>query len=228
MRLALVRRTSAAYAWAMPPSEHLLAFVVTAVIIIGVPGPSVLFVITRSITLGRRAGVATVVGNALGVYVQVIAVAIGLGTIVQESVAAFTVIKLAGAAYLVYLGVKAFLHRRDLEAAIGRPVTPKSIRRIAREGFVVGLANPKSIVAFVALLPQFVDRGAGGVPQQMLVLGGIFFVIALICDSLWALAAGTARGWLTGSSGRLETIGGAGGVTMVGIGASLALTGRRD
>ncbi len=142
--------------------------------------------------------------------------------------AAFTIIKFVGAGYLVFLGVKAFLHRRGLEASLSEPVSPKTVRRIAREGFVVGLANPKSIVAFVALLPQFVDRSAGAVPQQMLILGGIFFVIALICDSAWALAAGTARGWLTGSSRRLATIGGAGGVTMVGIGASLAISGRKD
>jgi threonine/homoserine/homoserine lactone efflux protein len=212
----------------MPPSDHLLAFLLTAFVIIAVPGPSVLFTITRSITLGRRAGLASVLGNALGVYVQVIAVAVGLGTIVQESVAAFTVIKLAGVGYLAYLGIKAFLHRGDLAAALGRPVVAKTIRRLVREGFFVGLANPKSIVAFVALLPQFVDRAAGGVPQQMLILGAMFFVIAVVSDGLWAIAAGTARGWLTGSPKRLSAIGGAGGVTMVGIGASLALSGRKD
>lgn len=212
----------------MPPTEHLLAFLLTSAVIIGVPGPSVLFVITRSITLGRRAGVATVLGNAVGVYVQVILVAFGLGAIVERSVAAFTVIKLVGALYLMYLGVQAFRHRRDLATAVSQPVSPKSVRRIFREGFLVGLANPKSIVAFVALLPQFVDQAAGHVPQQMMMLGAMWFVLALFLDGAWAMLAGTARGWLTGSSRRLEAIGGAGGVTMVGIGASLALSGRKD
>ncbi|WP_210493215.1 LysE family translocator [Patulibacter sp. SYSU D01012] len=212
----------------MPPSDHVLAFLVASAVTIGVPGPSVLFVISRSITLGRRAGVATVVGNALGVYVQVILVAFGLGAIVERSVTAFTVVKIAGALYLMYLGIKAFRHRRDLATAVGQPVTPKTVRRIVREGFLVGLANPKSIVAFMALLPQFVDRAAGGVPQQMLMLGAMWFAIALVLDGAWALLAGTARGWLAGSPKRLEAIGGAGGLTMVGIGASLAFTGRKD
>jgi threonine/homoserine/homoserine lactone efflux protein len=212
----------------MPPTDHMLAFALTAAVIVGVPGPSVLFVVTRSLTLGRRAGVLTVVGNALGVYVQVIAVAFGLGAIVQESVTVFTAIKLVGAAYLVVLGVRAFRHRGELAAALDVPVSPKTQRRIFRDGFVVGLANPKAIVAFVAVLPQFVDRGAGHVPEQLLILGAIFFVIALVSDSAWALAAGTARAWLARSPRRLSAIGGAGGVTMIGIGAGLALSGRKD
>jgi len=212
----------------MPPTEHLLAFLLASALIIGVPGPSVLFVITRSITLGRRAGVATVVGNAFGVYVQVILVAFGLGAIVQRSVAVFTVIKLVGALYLVYLGIQAFRHRGDLATSLNPPVSPKTVRHIAREGFFVGLANPKSIVAFVALLPQFVDPAAGGLPQQFLVLGAMWFALAIVLDGAWALLAGTARGWLTGSSRRLEVIGGASGVTMIGIGAQLALSGRKD
>lgn len=212
----------------MPPTEHLLTFTLTAMVIIGVPGPSVLFVVTRSLTLGRRAGVATVVGNASGVYVQVLGVAFGLGALVERSVAVFTAIKLVGAAYLVVLGVRSFRHRRALADALDVPVSPKTLRRILRDGFVVGLANPKSIVFFAAVLPQFVDRGAGHVPQQLLVLGAIFFVIALVSDSLWAIAAGTAREWLVRSPRRLSAIGGAGGITMMGIGAGLALTGRKD
>lgn len=212
----------------MPPTEHLVAFVLTAAVIIGVPGPSVLFTITRSLTLGRAAGVATVVGNAFGVYVQVIAVAIGLGALVQESATVFTLLKLGGAAYLVYLGVKSWMHRRDLAAALDQEVSTKTLRRILRDGFVVGFMNPKSIVFFAAVLPQFVDRGAGQVPQQLLVLGAIFFAIALVLDGAWAVLAGTARNWLIRSPRRLEAIGGAGGVTMIGIGAGLALSGRKD
>ncbi|MDQ8043890.1 MAG: LysE family translocator [Patulibacter sp.] len=212
----------------MLPTEHLAAFLITSAVIIGVPGPSVLFTISRSIALGRRAGLATVVGNAAGVYVQVIFVAFGLGAIVERSVAVFTVIKLAGALYLMYLGVQAFRHRRNLAGSLDQPVSPKSVRRIIREGFWVGIANPKSIVAFVALLPQFVSEAHGHVPEQMLLLGVMWLAIGLVLDGTWALLAGTAREWFSGSPRRLAAIGGIGGATMVGIGVSLAVSGRKD
>jgi len=210
----------------MLPTDHLLAFVVIAVVLILVPGPSVLFVVTRSLTLGRGAGVATVVGNAAGVYVQVIAVAFGLGALVQESIAVFTVLKLAGAAYLVYLGVQAFRHRRSLADTLYAPVEPKVLRRILADGFVVGMFNPKVIVFFIAVLPQFVDRSGGSVPVQLLLLGVIFCAIALLCDSTWALLAGAARTWLVSSPRRLSAIGGTGGLVMIGLGAGLAVSGR--
>jgi threonine/homoserine/homoserine lactone efflux protein len=210
------------------PTEHLLAFVLVAVVLILVPGPSVLFVVTRSLTLGARAGLATVAGNATGVYVQVVAVAFGIGALVQESIHVFTAIKLIGAAYLVYLGVQTFRHRRSLVAALDAPVERKLARRIFADAFVVGLFNPKVIVFFMAILPQFVDRSAGGVPLQMLLFGAIFCLLALVCDSIWALTAGAARAWLAGSPRRLEAIGGTGGVVMVGLGAGIALTGRKD
>jgi threonine/homoserine/homoserine lactone efflux protein len=211
----------------MLPTEHLLAFVIASAAVIAVPGPSVLFTITRSLTLGRQAGVATVAGNAAGVYLQVIAVAIGLGAVVERSATLFTVIKLAGAAYLVFLGVQAVRHRYALRDALGQSVDPKSLRRILRDGVVVGLMNPKSIVFFAAVLPQFVDPSAGAVPQQLLLLGAMFVGLALVLDSAWAVAAGTARAWLVRSPRRLELIGGAGGVTMIGLGVGLALSGRK-
>jgi threonine/homoserine/homoserine lactone efflux protein len=209
----------------MLPTDHLLAFVLVAFVLIVVPGPSVLFVVTRSLTLGRGAGVATVVGNAAGAYTQVIAVAIGLGTLVQESIVVFTAIKLVGAAYLVYLGVQTFRHRRRLAAALHAPVEPKVLRRILADGFVVGVFNPKVIVFFMAVLPQFVDR-SGSVPLQLLTLGAIFVAIALLCDSAWALLAGTARTWLVASPRRLAAIGGTGGLAIVGLGAGMAVSGR--
>lgn len=212
----------------MLPTGHLVAFVLTAFALIAAPGPSVLFVISRSLTLGRAAGLATVLGNAAGVYVQVIAVAVGVGAVVQESVAVFTAIKLAGDAYLIYLGVQAIRHRRSLADALGAEVEAKSTRRVLREAFIVGVANPKAIVFFAAILPQFVDRSAGQVPIQLLWLGAVFFVIALISDGPWALAAGAARSWLGRSRRRLELIGGTGGLVMIGIGARLALSGRKD
>ena len=210
----------------MLPADHLLAFALLAFVLILVPGPSVLFVVSRSLTLGRGAGVATVVGNATGAYVQVIAVALGLGTLVQESITVFTVIKLCGAAYLVYLGVQAFRHRRSLAQALHAPVAPKVLRRILADGFLVGVLNPKVIAFFMAVLPQFVDREAGPVRAQLLVLGAIFCAIALLSDSIWALLAGAARSWLVTSPRRLAAIGGTGGIVMIGLGAGLAVSGR--
>jgi threonine/homoserine/homoserine lactone efflux protein len=212
----------------MVPASHLLAFALIAFALIIVPGPNVLFIVSRSLMLGRTAGVGTALGGQIGVYVQVAAVAFGVGAMVERSVAVFTVIKLAGAAYLVYLGLQALRHRRALAAALGSQMEPKTIRRILRDGFVVGLTNPKAIVFFVAVLPQFVDRSAGHVPAQMLLLGAIFIAIAVVCDSTWALVAGTARAWLARSPRRMEIIGGTGGLVMIGIGASLAVSGRSD
>jgi threonine/homoserine/homoserine lactone efflux protein len=208
--------------------SHVVAFALLSFILIIIPGPNVLFVVSRSLMLGRAAGVSTALGGQLGVYTQVAAVAFGVGALVERSVALFEVIKLAGAIYLVYLGVQGMRHRRELWAALEAPVEAKSVSRIMRDGFFVGVTNPKSIVFFTAVLPQFIDRSAGNVPTQMLLLGALFMAIAVLCDSTWALAAGTARTWIARSPRRLELIGGAGGLAMIGIGASLALTGRND
>jgi len=210
------------------PTGHLLAFALLSFVLIVVPGPNVLFVISRSLMLGKAAGVGTAVGGQIGVYTQVAAVAFGVGALVEHSVALFTVVKLAGAAYLVFLGVQAVRHRRALGAALEATVERRTLGRILRDGIVVGMSNPKSIVFFAAVLPQFVDRSGGDVPAQMLLLGAVFMAIAVVCDSTWALAAGTARAWIARSPRRLELVGGAGGLAMIGIGASLALTGRKD
>ena len=212
----------------MIPTAHLLAFTVTAFVLIAIPGPSVLFTVSRAITLGRGAGVATVAGNTVGAFTQVVAVAFGIGPLVEQSVALFTVLKLAGAAYLVFLGVQAIRHRRSLAEALGATIERKTAARIVIDGFTVGVTNPKVIVFFAAMLPQFVDRQAGNIPVQIILLGAIFAGIALISDSTWALAAGTVRNWLGRSQRRLELIGGIGGLAMIGIGTRLALTGRND
>ena len=212
----------------MLPTSHLLAFALLSFVLIIVPGPNVLFVVSRSLMLGRAAGVGTAAGGQIGVYLQVVAVAFGVGALVERSVAVFTAVKLAGAAYLVYLGVQAIRHRGSLREALDVAAEPRSFGRILRDGIVVGVSNPKVIVFFAAVLPQFVNRPAGHIPVQMLQLGAVFVAIAVVCDSTWALAAGTARAWLARSPRRLEMVGGAGGLAMIGIGASLALTGRKD
>ena len=212
----------------MPPTAHLLAFTLTAFVLIAIPGPSVLFTVSRAIALGRAAGVATVAGNTVGAFAQVVAVAFGIGPLVERSVAVFTVLKLAGACYLMFLGVQAIRHRRSLAAALGAEVERKTTVKMMADGFAVGATNPKVIVFFAAMLPQFVDRQAGHVPVQIIALGAIFAGIALLSDSIWALAAGTVRAWLSGSPRRLEALGGTGGLLMIGIGARLAFTGRSD
>ena len=209
--------------------SQFLAFTLLATAIIAVPGPSVLFTIGRALSVGRREALLTVAGNAVGIYLQAIAVAVGIGVVVERSIVVFTVIKFAGAAYLVFLGVQAIRHRRGVTEALAQGIpTVLPSHRVLRDGVVVGATNPKNIVFFVVALPQFTDPDAGGVPLQMLLLGAVFVVIALVLDSVWALVASTARAWFARSPRRLERIGGTGGLMMIGLGASIAVTGRRD
>jgi threonine/homoserine/homoserine lactone efflux protein len=211
----------------MVDAHTLAGFVLASFILVVIPGPSVLFVISRGVTLGRKAAVLTVLGNELGLLVQALAVAAGIGAIVQRSVVAYEVLRLAGAAYIVYLGIQAIRHRRALSTVLDATSVRAPID-IVREGFTVGVTNPKSIVFLTAVLPQFVDPDGVSVPLQMVALGVIFVVVAFVSDSAWGLLAGTARAWLSGQPHRLERLGGAGGLMMIGLGTHLALTGRRD
>jgi threonine/homoserine/homoserine lactone efflux protein len=170
----------------------------------------------------------TVVGNAIGEYVQVIAVAFGVGALAERSVAVFTAMKLLGGAYLIYLGVKTFRERRSLAAALAAPTAPRSDRRAFLEGWSVGVTNPKTVVFLAAILPQFVDRGTGNVPVQILLLGAVFAAIAVASDTIWAMAAGGVRLWFARSPRRLELIGGAGGLAIAAVGAGLLVSGRKD
>jgi threonine/homoserine/homoserine lactone efflux protein len=210
------------------PTAHILAFVVTAFVIIAIPGPSVMFIVGRALALGRRAAVLSVVGNTLGEYAQVVCVAFGIGTVIERSVALFTVVKLLGAGYLVLLGVRAIRDRRALETALATRVEPTSSRRLLLQGSVVGASNPKTVIFLAAILPEFVNRSRGDVPLQIMILGLIFSAIALVSDTCWGLAAGTVRARLARSPERLRLIGGAGGLAIILIGVRLALTGRND
>ena len=212
----------------MLPADHAGAFALAALALIVIPGPSVLFVIGRSLSLGRMGGFLSVLGNALGMVPAIVAVSLGVGALVSQSLVVLLIVKMVGAAYLVVLGVQAIRHRHehvgaDAEQLATRPTSA----RLVTEGFVVGVTNPKTIVFFVAVLPQFVSHEAGGVPLQLALLGGIFFVIALACDSVWALAAGTARQWFAGDPRRLARAGAGGGVMMIGLGGALAVTGSK-
>lgn len=212
----------------MPAPDRLGAFALASLVLIVVPGPSVLFVIGRSLAFGRRGGLLSVLGNALGVLPLVAAVALGLGTVVATSAVLFTAVKLAGAAYLVYLGLQAIRHRRLGPVRMrGAGHTELATWVVVRQGFVVGVSNPKTIVFLVAVLPQFVSLQAGAVPAQMMVLGVVFVVIALLSDSVWALAAGSAQEWFASSPRRLAGLRAAGGAMMVALGGTLALAENR-
>jgi threonine/homoserine/homoserine lactone efflux protein len=210
----------------MVPLTNLVAFALVSALLIAVPGPSVLFVIGRSLALGRRGGLLSVAGNAAGELLQIAVVALGLGVVLAQSVLLFTVVKFAGAAYLIYLGVQAVRQRKGRSAA--RDVSRSdSTLRILGEGFIVGATNPKSVAFFVAVLPQFVDHATGAIPLQLAVLGATFLVIALISDSAWALAAGTARQWFARSPRRVSAVSATGGAMMIALGGTLALTGTK-
>ena len=211
----------------MVDPSTLAAFVLASFILVVVPGPSVLFVISRGVALGRKAAVLTVLGNEIGLFLQVLLVAAGVGSLVERSVVAYEVLRIAGAAYIVYLGVQAIRHRRSLSTVLDVTAT-RSSRHIVREGFIVGITNPKAIVFFTAVLPQFVDPDGAAVPLQMVLLGLISVTVAFVSDSAWGVLAGTARAWLSGAPHRLERLGGAGGLMMIGLGTRLAVTGRKD
>lgn len=208
----------------MPSLEAVIAFALASVILIAIPGPSVLFVIGRSLALGRGGGLLSVLGNEIGGLVPIAAVALGVGAVVAQSVVLFTIVKVLGALYLAYLGIQAIRHRHD---GIGETSTDGQRRVSAvvvlRQGIIVGATNPKTIVFFVAALPQFVDFHAGAVPVQMMVLGLVFTIIAFVCDSVWALLAGSARAWFARSPRRLAAVRGTGGGMMIGLGGVLLL-----
>jgi threonine/homoserine/homoserine lactone efflux protein len=209
-------------------ADRLLAFAAVSFLLIVIPGPSVLFVVGRALAHGRRAALTSVLGNTLGAYLLVVAVAFGVGTVVERSALVFTGLKLVGAAYLVFLGVRAVRARGSLRAAFTGEATRRGGLRTLWEGFTVGVTNPKTIVFFAAVLPQFVDRGHGHVTAQLLLLGLVFNVIAVASDSVWGLAAATARDWFARSPRRLAVVGGVGGLAMIGLGVTVAATGRKD
>ncbi|MBT2497971.1 LysE family translocator [Agromyces sp. ISL-38] len=211
----------------MVPVENLWAFALASVVLILIPGPSVLFVIGRSLALGRLGGLLSVLGNAIGMLPLIAAVALGVGVVVAQSVVIFTIIKFVGALYLVYLGIQAIRHRADAAAGVNGELPSRSHWRQLGEGFIVGVTNPKTIAFFVAVLPQFVDFSGGSIPLQMFELGVVFVVLALLCDSVWALAASGARTWFARSPKRASHLAATGGVMMIGLGGVLALSGSK-
>lgn len=208
--------------------DQVLTFGLAAFILIVIPGPSVVFVIGRALAYGQGVALASVIGNSLGLFVVMGLVAFGLGAVVAESLLVFMVLKIAGAAYLVWLGVQALRHRRGLHVEDGLVREQLSTRAAVRQGFVVGVSNPKGFMIFAALLPQFVERGQGGVPMQMFVLGLVAVLLGLISDAIWAATASRLRDWFNASARRGRALGTVGGVSMIGLGVGIAFTGRPD
>jgi threonine/homoserine/homoserine lactone efflux protein len=209
----------------MISSGHLIGFTLASLIIIVVPGPGVLFVVGRALAHGRRTALATAAGHAAGNYIVATCVAVGLGTLLQRSAPVFTAVKLAGALYLVFLGIQAIRHRHSLASAMAQAGGASEGWRALRDGLIVGVTNPKAFILFGAILPQFVNRGAGHVPEQMLLLALISVGLGLTSDSTWGLAASGVRSWFARSPRRYEFVGGAGGLAMIGVGVTVALTG---
>jgi threonine/homoserine/homoserine lactone efflux protein len=207
----------------IPDLGSLAVFVIAALALLVVPGPAVLYVVTRSIHQGRRAGLASVLGIHVGTLVHIGAATAGLSALILSSAVAFTAVKIAGAAYLVGLGVWTLLSRRaEAEVAIGGE---RRLRRVFAQGIVVNVLNPKTALFFLAFLPQFVDPNAGTPALQIAFLGLLFGALGLVTDSIWAIAAGTAGGLLRGSRKFLRVQRYVAGTVYLGLGAVTALAG---
>jgi len=205
--------------------SRLTEYLVAAMVIMLAPGPSVLFTIARAIAWGRKTAVATVAGNALGMFVLSVFVALGLGPILQRSDVAYKSVQWGGGLYLMYLGVDAINHRRVHAADMTNQgdIAP-SVRRSIRDGFWVGALNPKAIVFYAAVLPQFIDRDRGSVTAQLILLGAIFSILAFLSDGTWGILAGTARQWLATDPKRLEKMRATGGSVMILLGIAVLIS----
>jgi threonine/homoserine/homoserine lactone efflux protein len=205
--------------------SRLPEYIVAAMVIILAPGPSVLFVIARAIAWGRKTAVFTVAGNVTGAFALSTMVAIGLGPILQRSDLAYAAIQWGGGLYLMYLGIEAIRQRRvHAEDMRNQGDIAPGVARSMRDGFWVGALNPKGLVFYAAVLPQFVDREKGNVALQLIFLGAVFSILAFISDGTWGLLAGTARQWLATDAKRLEKLRATGGIVMIILGISVLIS----
>ena len=205
--------------------SRLPEYIVAAMVIILAPGPSVLFVIARAIAWGRATAVFTVAGNVTGAFSLSVFVALGLGPVLERSEIAYIAVQWGGGLYLMYLGIEA-IWKRSVHAAdmANQGDVAPSIRRSVRDGFWVGALNPKGVVFFAAVLPQFIDRERGSITAQLIFLGAVFAVLAFVSDGSWGVLAGTARNWLATDSKRLEKLRATGGVIMIVLGLQVLVS----
>jgi threonine/homoserine/homoserine lactone efflux protein len=207
----------------LPDSRALAVFVVAAVVLLVVPGPAVLYIVAQSVSRGRLAGIVSMLGIQVGGLLHVAAAAAGLSALLVRSAVAFDVVKYVGAAYLVFLGLRRLLGR-DGEEAVGVRQERSKLRLFA-QGVVVNVLNPKTALFFFSFLPQFVDVERGSVALQIASLGALFILLATVSDGLYALAAGSAAGWLRGRRGFVRGERFATGGVLVGLGLLTAFSG---
>ena len=207
----------------IPDAPAVGLFVVAALALLVVPGPAVVYIVARSIHQGRRTGLASVVGIHVGTLVHIAAATLGLSALIASSAVAFTAVKIAGAAYLVGLGLWTLLSRRaEPDVALGGE---QNLRRAFAQGIVVNILNPKTALFFLAFLPQFVDSDASHPALQIAFLGFLFALLGLVTDSIWALAAGTAGGVLRRSRRFVSVQRYVTGTVYVGLGVLTAFAG---
>lgn len=187
----------------LPDFDHMLLFLVAASILILVPGPSVLYIIAKSVEQGYKAGIVSVLGIGIGSLLHVIAAAIGISSIVMASATAFSIIKYIGAAYLIYLGIKKFFEKEP-STAIPIEVKSKKLKTIFYEGILVNTFNPKTAIFFLSFLPQFISVEKGGNASQILFLGILFTVYAILSDTIYVLLSVKLSAWVSGSKKYLK------------------------
>jgi threonine/homoserine/homoserine lactone efflux protein len=208
----------------MIPVDKLLLFITASLVILVIPGPAVLYIITRSISQGRAAGLASVAGVNLAALTYTFAAAFGLTAILVTSVLAFNTVKFAGAAYLIYLGVQQLLSRPKLETL---ELKSDSLSNILAQGYIVNILNPKMAFFTFAFLPQFIDPSYGNTIIQILFLGTLFAVMAIVSDGMYALLASRLRPWLQRNLQFLKKQKYIVGTVYIGLGITAALTGSK-
>jgi threonine/homoserine/homoserine lactone efflux protein len=200
---------------------NLPVFLLATLALLLTPGPAVLYIVARSLDQGRLAGFVSVLSIEVGNSVHVLAAALGLSAILVSSAVAFSIVKYAGAAYLIYLGVRRLLRRAEAQPPAS--VQRKSLGQIFRQGVWVAVLNPKTALFFFAFLPQFVDPSRGAVTRQLLTLGSLFVLMAIFTDSFYAMLAGSAGNWLKNSRSFLRLERYLVGSIYIGLGLMAAL-----
>lgn len=211
----------------MPTLSTVVLFLLAALVLLVIPGPAVLYITTRSIAHGTRAGLASVAGVELGTLTHVIAATLGVSALLMTSALAFSAVKYVGGAYLIYLGLRTLMSREEGYATA--PPEARTLSQLFAQGFLVNLLNPKTALFFFAFLPQFVDPVRGAVAGQILVLGVLFVLLAFCTDGLYALLAGRVGGWLKGNARFRQARRYLTGTVFIGLGmtAAFAETGKK-
>ena len=205
-------------------TQNLTQFILASVAIILVPGPSVMFVIARAVAWGRLTAVLTAVGNALGMLLLSVFIAVGLGPLLQRYALLLIVVQVLGGMYLIHLGIDAWRHKQEhADDMVKIEEVKPSNYQILRQGFTVGALNPKALVFFSAVFPQFVDPDVGSITTQLLIFGAIFTALALVLDGTWGVLVGSSRDWFVTSRNRLVFLRTVGAVVMMALGVGVII-----